>query len=129
MLDKFSKRDELISQGWVRFHLCDPNHRDENNPDFQFVEELDKLISSNTSNAIDVIVSIVVNNDDDMILSNVAAGPMEDLLRGATLEDIAKIERLSIEIPKFKRMLGGVWKNSIPDDIWLRIVKIAGPKF
>jgi hypothetical protein len=53
--------------------------------------------------------------------SSLAAGPMEDLMvkHGATF-----IDRLELEAkrnPKFNHLLGGVWRQEMPLEIWSRI--------
>lgn len=60
------------------------------------------------------------------ILGHTAAGPLEDLLaeHGTSI-----IDAVEAEAKRDRRMfwtLGGVWQNSMADDIWLRVQQAAG---
>jgi hypothetical protein len=50
-----------------------------------------------------------------------AAGALEDLLADKGSEYIGKIEILARRDPRFNHLLGGVWKNSMSDDVWQRV--------
>lgn len=55
---------------------------------------------------------------------NVAAGSFEDLLSIYPNEAITLIENEIKTNLKLKSMLGDVWQNLIPDEIWERLKKI-----
>lgn len=57
-------------------------------------------------------------------LANLAAGSVEDLLAGHGAAYIDRVETLARRDPLFNRLLGGVWRNSITDDVWARIEKV-----
>jgi hypothetical protein len=60
----------------------------------------------------------------DEIMANLAAGPLEDLLR---LHGDAFIERTEFKAnsdSKFNRLLGGVWQNEMSNDVWERLNKV-----
>ena len=42
-------------------------------------------------------------------------------------EFIERIEQLGSRDPIFRKLLGAVWQNNIPDDIWRRLKAVAGP--
>jgi hypothetical protein len=52
-----------------------------------------------------------------------AAGALETLLawHGATF--IERVEHEAHRNPKFSRLLGGVWRQEMPEEIWKRIEK------
>jgi hypothetical protein len=50
-----------------------------------------------------------------------AAGPIEDLLGEQGSEFIDRVEELARKDPKFNHVLGGVWRNTMSDDIWQRV--------
>jgi hypothetical protein len=52
-----------------------------------------------------------------------AAGPMEDLLcyHGAAFID--RVEEEARRNPRFNHLLGGVWRQEMPEEIWSRIEK------
>ena len=58
----------------------------------------------------------------DKLISLLGAGPVEDLLARYGPDYIERIETLARQNPKFNHVLGGVWKNAIKEEIWLRVL-------
>ena len=54
-------------------------------------------------------------------LCHIAAGPLEDLLSKHGAEYIDEVERRAEVDPKFARMLSGVWRLTMSDDVWVRV--------
>ena len=50
-----------------------------------------------------------------------AAGPIEDLLAHFGPEYIDRVEVLARRDPKFNGLLGGVWRNTMADEVWDRV--------
>jgi hypothetical protein len=67
------------------------------------------------------------SKDDN--LGILAAGPIEDILAARGHQFIDRVETLARQEPIFKKMLGGLWQNAIPDDVWDRLKAVAGPPF
>jgi hypothetical protein len=65
----------------------------------------------------------------DFLLANIAARPLEDLLRFHGERFIDRVEEMTQSDPIFKKMLGAVWRNAIQDDVWNRVKAVAGPSF
>jgi hypothetical protein len=59
------------------------------------------------------------STDDE--LGHIAAGPVECLLGRHGAEIIDEVEKEAAQSPQFARMLTGVWKYMMPDDVWARI--------
>ncbi|HEV2453479.1 MAG TPA: hypothetical protein VGY98_04420 [Verrucomicrobiae bacterium] len=57
-------------------------------------------------------------------VSLLAGGPLETLLTWHGSKFIARIESEAKENPKFNYLLGGVWRQEMPDEIWDRIRKV-----
>jgi hypothetical protein len=57
----------------------------------------------------------------DDLLAILAAGPLEDLLAKFGPAYIDRVEDLARTDPKFNRLLGGVWRNSMTEDVWQRV--------
>jgi hypothetical protein len=56
----------------------------------------------------------------EKVIAVLAAGPLEDLpKRGADFID--RIEELARKDPKFNHLLGGVWRNTMTDEVWQRV--------
>ena len=57
----------------------------------------------------------------DMVVAVLAAGPVEDLLAKHGPDYIGRVERLARVDEKFNRLLGGVWRNNMTDEVWGRV--------
>ena len=57
----------------------------------------------------------------DKVVSSLAAGPLEDLLAKQGPEFIERVEELARKDPQFNYLLGGVWRNTMTDEIWQRV--------
>jgi hypothetical protein len=54
-------------------------------------------------------------------LGHIAAGPIEHLLGNHGADYIDAVEQRAASDPKFARMLSGVWKYTMSDEVWKRI--------
>lgn len=54
-------------------------------------------------------------------LGHIAAGPIEHLLGKHGEKYIREVERRAASDPKFARMLSGVWKYMMTDEVWARV--------
>jgi hypothetical protein len=113
-------QDADIARGWVDMHLA-ANGSEAHDTNFLAYTALDDLRHDDVERFWNIINEIRQLNDSDEILSNLSAGPLEDLLANSGREFIDRCEALAKTDDRFKLMLGMVWKNTIPDDIWKRI--------
>jgi hypothetical protein len=70
------------------------------------------------------ICSAVAQADSDGELGQIAAGPMEHLLGWHGKDFIARVETRAAADEKFARMLTGVWKYMMTDEVWARVQAI-----
>lgn len=120
---------DSIAKAWIDFSYLPDNQKDENSPLFWAPEQLESLIHSNPEQSWDIINKIIAYDSSDHILANLAAGPVETLLVYKGHDFIDKFIDKANEDPLFKRMLGAVWHNNIPIDIWSKIQSISGSTF
>jgi hypothetical protein len=113
-------KDTDIARSWIAMHRAGKGS-DAQNANFWAHMALDDLRDSNLERYWKIINEIRRLDDSDSILSNLAAGPLEDLLASSGSAFIERCETLAKVDDRFKVMLGMVWKNSIPDDIWERV--------
>ena len=92
-------------------------------------QELDGLVQCEPEEAWKVIEAIRGVNGSDLILANLAAGPVEDLLAKHGTQFIDRMETLARGDRQFRKLLGAVWPSGIPEQVWSRIKGIAGPSF
>jgi hypothetical protein len=74
---------------------------------------------------LDFILEVLGRQPLPRVLGNLAAGPLEDLLvyQGPLIID--KVEALAAADPAFRRLLSGVWRNQIREDVWERIQRLV----
>ncbi len=58
---------------------------------------------------------------DLSLLSNLAAGPLEDYLVVHGESEIARLESLAKHDVSFRQLLAQTWKNSMSDEVWERV--------
>ncbi|WP_051938874.1 DUF6869 domain-containing protein [Luteibacter sp. 9135] len=114
------RQDGVIAKGWIAMHL-EAEGSEAQDASFWAYTALDDLRHDDVERYWNIINEIRRLNDSDEILSNLAAGPLEDLLANSGRDFIDRCEALAKTDDRFRLMLGMVWKNTIPDDIWTRI--------
>jgi hypothetical protein len=70
------------------------------------------------------ILAAYKRNLPDKVIAVLAAGPIEDLLAKEGPDFIDRVETLARQDPKFNYLLGGVWRNTMTDDVWERVTAI-----
>ena len=66
-----------------------------------------------------ILAAITHASDEE--LGHIAAGPVEHLLGKHGENYIEKVEQRAEADPKFARMLAGVWKYMMKDEVWARV--------
>ena len=74
----------------------------------------------------EVILEILRRTEDMDVLCILAAGPLEDYLGKCGEDAIERVETQAAADPRFKHLLGGVWKNAMSDEVWKRICACRG---
>ena len=69
----------------------------------------------------EMVLECVRQATSDDELGHVAAGPIEGLLGRFGKDVIDRVEKEASVDPKFARALTGVWKHTMPDDVWTRV--------
>jgi hypothetical protein len=70
-----------------------------------------------------VILIVWSMDQSPKTVQNLSAGPIEDLLVKHGGEMIPLVEAEAKGDPTFARLLGGVWKNQMTDEVWERVQK------
>jgi hypothetical protein len=122
--------DELdnIADAWIRLHHL-PEESEEHERNFWAFMRLSDLIRSDPEAAWSVIEKMLERDTSDVILSNVGAGPLENLLVAHGTRFIDRIEKRAKSDTTFKKVLGTVWKNAMSEDVWLRVKAVAPPSW
>lgn len=116
---------ESIARAWVAMHHAPPDS-EQYRDNFWAYEQIDELREEDPEACWRIIQVILHLDSSDEILSNLAAGPVEDLLGSHGEKFIERIETAASEDASFRKLLAAVWENNIPQEIWTRVKKVAG---
>jgi len=115
---------DKIADAWIKlYHL--PEESEERESNFWAFERLGDLCRDDPESAWRVIEEILQKDSSDVILSNLGAGPLEELLVAHSKRFIDRIESRAGQDAKFRKLLGAVWQSEIPADVWKRIKAVA----
>jgi hypothetical protein len=82
------------------------------------------LVHEQPEIALGLIAEIWGRDQSRSVIQILSAGPLEDLLTEYGDRMIAAVEKIASADPTFRKLLGGVWKNAMPDSIWARVQQI-----
>ncbi len=74
------------------------------------------------------VLRIMKHDLSDEQMALLAAGPIESLLSWHGPKFIDRIEAEAQRSPAFAHLLGGVWRQDMPDEIWQRVESARGGK-
>jgi hypothetical protein len=86
--------------------------------------EMDLLCIDKPKECWGVVLNILSRTNDEWVLTNLAAGPVESLLANHGEMTICWIEDEAKKNQRFRMMLGDVWRNLISDEVWQRIQRV-----
>jgi hypothetical protein len=115
-----------LAEAWIALQNASKTDRETL---FWAFQQLDGLVDDDPNAAWRVIDLIWRNDDSDLMLARVAAGPLEDLLVRHGPQFIDRVTEQARREPVFRKMLGGVWRDAIAEPVWLRLKEVAGPSF
>lgn len=116
--------DEEIAEAWLtncRDAIQLGSDSDEATATFWAYSELDRLCSTDSDRALEIIRLIAKEKPEDRVIYNLAAGPLEDLLVRHGVRVIDRIERLAHEDASFLFLVSGVWPERMPPTVQPRI--------
>ncbi len=122
--------DDVVSlaEAWIKGHLPAASRREREHYDWA-AERLNALASDQPETALAAIWAICERADDERVLANLAAGPLEDLLVRHGPAVVAAVEARARAEAKVRKLLGAVWRNAIAEPVWLRLRRLAGPSW
>ena len=88
-------------------------------------EKIIDLIRHEPENAWELIKKILKYDSSYKIISRLSAGPLETFLVDHGEKFIDRVEEEAKKNPDFAKLLGGVWKNAMSDEVWERIQKVC----
>ncbi len=116
-----------IAEAWVDLNRL-PQNSAQRDGKFWSWERLRELIHQDPESAWSII-QIIRREGSDLILANLAAGPLEDLLVAHGDRFIDRVEALAQQDMQFRKLLGATWQNAMPPTLWKRVKAVAGPSW
>jgi hypothetical protein len=112
--------DAELAKAWIALQYSE-QQSEAHASNFWAHTRLDDLVRSDPERSWIVIKAIQAEDNTDFILSNLAAGPLEDLLVRWGDHFAPRFEALAKNDTRFRFLLGLVWKNEISESVWARI--------
>jgi len=112
-----------LARAWVEQHSKSDRDRDDNL--FAMADYERELREEDPDRAIDLILEVLKIETNPVLLSMLAAGPLEDVISMATID---RIEREAAVDQRFRHLLGGVWYFSASEELKARLDALIGDK-
>lgn len=110
-----------LARAWVEQYSKSDRDRDDNF--FALMDFERDLREEDPDRAIDLIVEVLKIETNPVLLSMLAAGPLEDVISMRTID---RIEREARADRRFHDLLGGVWYFRAPDELKARLDALIG---
>ena len=118
------KSDEEIAKDWIALEYAEEGSETHESKFWAYMT-LDELRVEEPERCWLILNNILEMDSSDLILMNLAAGPLEDLLGSHGVDFIERIESVAKSDIRFRTMLKMVWRNNISEAVWLRVQKIV----
>ncbi len=112
-----------LAEAWIKLQSLPQDSTDADELMWA-AEDANMLSITSPSDCWDFTLEVICKTDDEWVLTNLAAGPLENLLSVSPDETIAMIEKEIPSNPKLRNILKNVWQNLIPENVWSRLQKL-----
>jgi uncharacterized protein DUF6869 len=85
------------------------NYKDQTDKTFWAFEEVLKIVSTDLTRGFEITSALIESSEDELTLSYIAAGPLEDLLIFHGLNAVPLVDEAARKSIKFRAALKGVW--------------------
>lgn len=120
-LDCASLSTAALARAWVEQYSKSDRDQDDNL--FAIMDFERDLREDDPDRMIDLILEILKIEANPVLLSLLAAGPLEDVINAATIDRIEREARVN---ERFRDLLGGVWYYRAPDELKARLDALIG---
>lgn len=119
---------QQIAAAWIKLHSISEKSPEREKLLWAHIRVWE-LVKDDPEQGWKIIETIRHLDASDLILSNLAAGPLEDFLVAHGEMFIDRIEEVAKDDQQLKKLLGAVWKNDMSDALWARISAVAAPSW
>ncbi len=120
-LDCASLSTAALARAWVEQYSKSDRDQDDNL--FAIMDFERDLREDDPDRMIDLILEILKIEANPVLLSLLAAGPLEDVINAAAIDRIEREARVN---ERFRDLLGGVWYYRAPDELKARLDALIG---
>lgn len=120
-LDCANMSTAALARAWVEQYSRSDRDQDDN---FFAIMDFERdLREDDPDGMIDLILEILKIEANPVLLSLLAAGPLEDVISAGTIDRIEREARVN---ERFRDLLGGVWYYCAPDELKTRLDALIG---
>ena len=106
-----------LADNWIKFQSLAPDSEEAKL--FEWAEEEAGLLSiTSPDESWDFIVEVLEKNQDEWILMNIAAGPLDNLLSFFPNKTMYLMRKDVPGNARLEHALRHIWKNLVPDTVW-----------
>lgn len=121
--------EQELAQAWIRRYEIVQKHGDnshEAKATFDDFERFTDAVRHDPERAWAAILIVVKSTNNEFVLENLAAGPLENLL---VEHGDAFVDRIEYQAgnEQFRWLLRGVWGERVAPSIWVRIEQVVDP--
>jgi hypothetical protein len=109
-----------FAESWIAFMKA-PENSEEYKALFWVIDRSYDLMYEEPNEIWRLILKVLSLNNSNEIQEILSAGLLEDLLSKHGAAMIDRIEKEAKSNPLFANLLGGVWQNSMTDEVWARV--------
>ncbi|WP_061025072.1 DUF6869 domain-containing protein [Bradyrhizobium sp. CCH5-F6] len=120
-LDCAGMSTAALARAWVEQYSKSDRDQDDNL--FAIMDFERDLREDDPDRMIDLILEILKIEANPVLLSLLAAGPLEDVISAVTIDRIEREARVN---ERFRDLLGGVWYYRAPDELKTRLDALIG---
>ncbi|MFB6447147.1 DUF6869 domain-containing protein [Bradyrhizobium tunisiense] len=120
-LDCASLSTAALARAWVEQYSKSDRDQDDNL--FAIMDFERDLREEDPDGLIDLVLEVLKIEANPVLLSLLAAGPLEDVINAATIDRIEREARVN---ERFRDLLGGIWYYRAPDELKARLDALIG---
>ena len=118
-----SNKIKDVAKAWVEMWSYDLESLERDN--FDWVEDFEyEATYEKPEIGLELVLEVLRLEPSNEIREVLAAGPLENLLSQHGESLITKVEFTARNNRKFANLLGGVWQQSMSDEVWNRVQKV-----
>lgn len=119
-----SKDKELLVKTWVDHHKKGRAMSSSPEDTSWSWVGLKKFVRHDPELAWELILQVLATDQSDVIIENLAAGPLEELLVYHGEKFIERIKKQAEQDSDFNELLGGIWEDDISPEVWNTVQKV-----